>query len=67
MDDIVDWSKLAFYVIGSITLIAHLLTVVYRAIKIHEWRTKRRSKKPKSEMTVLRKRLARTRKTYSRT
>lgn len=66
LDNLVDLSKIAFYTVGVITLVAHLLTVVYRAIKIHEWRAKRRAKKPKSEMTMLRKRLAKQRKTLPR-
>lgn len=66
MENIVDLSKIAFYTVGVITLVAHLLTVVYRAIKIHEWRAKRLAKKPKSELAILRKRLAKQRKTLLR-
>lgn len=66
MDNLVDLSKIAFYAVATITLVAHLLTVVYRAIKIHEWRAKRRAKKPKSELDRIRKRLAKQRKTLPR-
>jgi len=51
---------------GMIAIGAHLLTIAYRMIKIHDWRTKRKAKKPKTQLAILRKRLARQRKTILR-
>lgn len=66
MDILLIASKIGFYVLGIITFGAHLLTIVYRTIKIHDWRAKRKAKKPKTQLAILRKRLARQRKSILR-
>lgn len=52
-------SQTAFYVLGSITLLAHLLSLVYRYMKIVEMRQKRRAKiaKQKTPLDKIRARL----------
>ncbi|AXG66983.1 hypothetical protein JA33_257 [Dickeya phage vB_DsoM_JA33] len=52
-------SQTAFYVLGSITLLAHLFSLVYRYMKIVEMRQKRRAKiaKQKTPLDKLRSRL----------
>lgn len=54
-------SQTAFYVLGSITLLAHLLSFVYRWMKIAEMRNKRRAKmaKQKTPLDKIRARLRR--------